>query len=75
MKFTAKVLEIVKKIPKGHILTYKQVAQKAGSVGSSRAVGSVLRKNYNLQIPCHRVICSSGAVSYTHLTLPTNREV
>lgn len=51
---------IVKKIPKGKTLTYKQVAVKAGSPNASRAVGSVLKQNYNPDIPCHRVIRSDG---------------
>ena len=58
--FKEKVLAIVKKIPKGKTLTYKQVAVKAGSPNASRAVGSVLKQNYNPDIPCHRVIRSDG---------------
>ncbi len=58
--FTEKVLDVVRKIPKGKILTYKEVAKRAGSAGASRAVGSILKKNYNPDIPCHRVIRSDG---------------
>jgi len=58
--FTDKVLEIVSKIPKGSVLTYSQVARKAGSPMAFRAVGTIMRKNYNNKIPCHRVIKSSG---------------
>ncbi len=58
--FEEKVLAVVKKIPKGKVLTYKQVAEKAGSVNASRAVGSILKKNYRPEIPCHRVIRSDG---------------
>ncbi len=60
--FKEKVQTIVKKIPKGHILTYKEVAIRAGSPNASRAVGSILKKNYDLVIPCHRVICSDGNI-------------
>lgn len=56
--FTQKVLEVVRKIPRGRTLTYKDVAKKAGSPNASRAVGSVLKKNYDPKIPCHRVIRS-----------------
>jgi O-6-methylguanine DNA methyltransferase len=59
--FKEKVLDIVSKIPKGKVLTYKQVAEKAGSGGASRAVGSILKANYDKNIPCHRVIRSDGA--------------
>jgi methylated-DNA-[protein]-cysteine S-methyltransferase len=58
--FAQKVLHIVKKIPKGKILTYKEVAFRAGSPNASRAVGSILKQNYDPAIPCHRVIRSDG---------------
>lgn len=60
--FEQKVLKIVGKIPKGNVLTYRQVAIKAGSANASRAVGSILKKNYNPAIPCHRVIRSDGKI-------------
>lgn len=58
--FKDKVFTIVAKIPKGKLMTYKEVATKAGSPGASRAVGSILKTNYNPKIPCHRVIRSDG---------------
>lgn len=58
--FTTKVLNTVKKIPKGSVLTYKEVAKRAGSPKAFRAVGSILKKNYDPAIPCHRVIKSNG---------------
>jgi len=60
--FKEKVLEVVRKIPKGKVMTYKEVAKQAGNMGASRAVGSVLKKNYDLGIPCHRVIRSDGTL-------------
>jgi O-6-methylguanine DNA methyltransferase len=60
--FTQKVLKIVSQIPKGSVLTYKEVAQKVGNEKAARAVGSIMRKNYDLKIPCHRVIRSDGKV-------------
>lgn len=58
--FKEKVLEIVKKIPKGKTLTYKEVARRAGSLKASRAVGNILHTNHDPKIPCHRVIRSDG---------------
>lgn len=58
--FSDKVKEIVKKIPKGKVLTYGEVAKMAGSPKASRAVGNILNTNYDPQIPCHRVIRSDG---------------
>lgn len=60
MIFKQIVFEIVKKIPKGKVLTYKQVAGLAGRPKAWRAVGNILAKNYNPKIPCHRVIRSDG---------------
>ncbi len=58
--FTEKVYEVVKKIPKGKVLTYKEVAKRAGNVKASKAVGNILNKNHDPKIPCHRVIRSDG---------------
>ncbi len=59
--FSDKVRDVVRKIPKGKVLTYKEVARKAGNEKASRAVGSIMKKNYDNTIPCHRVIRSDGA--------------
>ena len=60
--FKQKVLEVVSKIPKGKVLTYKETASKAGIHNAYRAVGNILNKNYDSGIPCHRVIRSDGKV-------------
>lgn len=58
--FKELVEDIVQKIPRGKTLTYKQVAEKAGSPRAYRAVGNILNKNTDPKIPCHRVIKSDG---------------
>ena len=58
--FRNKVLKVVSQIPKGKTLSYKKVAGLADSPKAYRAVGNILNKNYNPQIPCHRVIKSDG---------------
>ena len=50
------------KIPRGGVLTYTQVAVKAGSPGAARAVGNLMKQNYNPKIPCHRVIRSDACL-------------
>jgi methylated-DNA-[protein]-cysteine S-methyltransferase len=60
--FTEKVRTIVRKIPKGKTMTYKEVATKAGNPKAARAVGAVMRSNYDPSIPCHRVIASDGTM-------------
>lgn len=58
--FTDRVYDVVKQIKKGSVLTYKEVAAKAGSPKAFRAVGNILNKNYDPSIPCHRVVRSDG---------------
>lgn len=58
--FSDRVYSVVKNIPKGKVFTYKQVATMAGSPRAFRAVGNILNKNYDPNIPCHRVIRSDG---------------
>ena len=60
--FTQKVFSIVRKIPKGKVLTYKQVAAQAGKPSAARAVGSIMKTNYDPKIPCHRVVRSDGGM-------------
>ncbi len=58
--FREKVLEVVRGIPKGKTMTYKEVAEAAGSPKAYRAVGNILNKNYDPSVPCHRVVKSDG---------------
>ncbi len=60
--FREQVLRIVRKIPKGKTMTYREVATKAGSPNAARAVGSIMRANYDETVPCHRVIKSDGTL-------------
>lgn len=54
----------MKKIPKGHVATYGQIAEMAGNPRMSRAVGNVLHKNPDpLHIPCFRVVNSKGELA------------
>ncbi len=63
MTFRERVHEVVRKIPKGKVLTYGEVAKRAGNARAARAVGNILSKNYDPAIPCHRVIRSDGKIS------------
>jgi len=60
--FQEKVLKIVKKIPRGEVISYKEAAQRAGRPRAWRAVGNILAKNRNPEVPCHRVIKSNGEI-------------
>ncbi len=43
-------------------MTYAEVAKRAGNGKAARAVGAILKTNYDPQIPCHRVIRSDGTM-------------
>lgn len=60
--FTEKVYAYVKTIPAGQVRTYGEVAAAIGYPLSTRAVGSALAKNYDKEVPCHRVIKSDGSL-------------
>ena len=62
MDFKEKVFGVVRKIPKGKTLSYKEVAKQSGRAKAWRAVGNILNKNHDSEIPCHRVIRSNGRV-------------
>ncbi|OGC86036.1 6-O-methylguanine DNA methyltransferase [Candidatus Adlerbacteria bacterium RIFCSPLOWO2_01_FULL_54_21b] len=60
--FSKKVYAVVARIPRGRTMSYKQVAKKAGNSRAARAVGTLMSKNFDPKIPCHRVIRSDGKV-------------
>lgn len=60
--FAQKIYAVVRAIPRGKVLTYQQVARQAGRPRAYRAVGTILSKNRNPKIPCHRVIRSDGSI-------------
>ena len=62
-KFQLKVWNYLKKIPKGKVKTYAQVAKAVGKPKAVRAVANAIGKNpYPPSIPCHRVIRSNGGL-------------
>ena len=61
---TKRIYEAVKRIPKGCVATYGQVAAMAGNERMSRAVGNALHKNPTPGIvPCHRVVDAKGRLA------------
>jgi methylated-DNA-[protein]-cysteine S-methyltransferase len=60
--FKEKVLDVVSKIKEGKVLTYQEVASKAGNEKASRAVGTIMANNQDKNIPCHRVVKSDGSI-------------
>ena len=61
--FQLKVWKYLKKIPRGRVKTYTQVAKGIGKPLAVRAVANAIRRNPHAPIiPCHRVIRSDGSL-------------
>lgn len=62
--FADEVRKVVRSIPKGTVMSYGEVAKRAGSPGAYRAVGTLMAQNFDKTIPCHRVIKSDGSLGF-----------
>lgn len=62
-QFTRTVLELLRQVPPGEVVTYGELAARAGSPKAARAVGSVMARNpLPIIIPCHRVVAAGGGL-------------
>lgn len=61
--FARKVLQATARIPAGQVLSYTDVAAKAGNARASRAAGNALHRNpVAIVVPCHRILRSDGSL-------------
>ncbi len=61
---TKRIYEAVRKIPRGKVATYGQVAELAGDRKMARAVGNALHRNPNPDtVPCYRVVNAKGELA------------
>lgn len=58
--FRAQVIAVVRRIPRGRVATYGDVAALAGRPRAWRAVGAVMRTCRMTSVPCHRVVGAGG---------------
>jgi len=59
--FSATVYAIVRRIPRGKVATYQDIARLLGNPKAARAVGAAIAHNPDPStIPCHRVVGSDG---------------
>lgn len=71
-----KIYEVVKRIPKGKVATYGQVAILAGNKHWARVVGYALHVNPDPQnIPCYRVVTKEGRASKAFAFGGQNRQI
>ena len=74
--FNERIYDLLKKVPKGKVTTYKALAEKLGTK-AYRAVGQAMRCNpYAPEVPCHRVIASDGSIGgFSGSINPKSKEV
>ena len=60
--FFDRVYKVVKKIPRGKVMNYGQIAQALGTK-DARKVGWALHANRNPKVPCHRVVNKNGRLA------------
>ena len=58
--FAERVKHAVRQIPEGETCSYGEVAMAIGHPGAARAVGTVMKHNFDPSVPCHRVIRARG---------------
>lgn len=62
--FNEKCYAILRKVPRGKVTTYGELARAVGSPRASRAVGNAMNSNpYAPKVPCHRVVGSDGKMT------------
>lgn len=68
-EFSKKVIALIKKIPKGKVATYSQIAKLAGNPHGTRGVVWILHSSSSLQeLPWHRVINAKGRISFPEMS-------
>lgn len=74
--FQRRVLEETRKVPRGQVSTYAEIARRIGNPKAVRAVGQALRRNpVPIVVPCHRVIASDGSLGGYGGELRSKRKV
>ncbi|MCL1904321.1 MAG: methylated-DNA--[protein]-cysteine S-methyltransferase [Oscillospiraceae bacterium] len=67
-QFNEKVFAAVREIPAGKVVSYSQIAIRAGSPRACRAVGNILHSNPSQQnAPCHRVVHNDGRLAEAYV--------
>ena len=73
-KYRERVYRIVRRIPRGRVMTYGQIAYMLGEGYTPRTVGFVMHGADENNTPWHRVINSQGRCSTGRIVLPTDKQ-
>jgi methylated-DNA-[protein]-cysteine S-methyltransferase len=61
--FTGRVLEELARVPYGEVVSYGELARRAGNPSAARAVGMTMNRNrIPIVLPCHRVVGANGSL-------------
>jgi methylated-DNA-[protein]-cysteine S-methyltransferase len=75
-RFERAVVETLRTIPRGEVVTYGELAALAGYPGAQRAAGSVCARNqFAFLVPCHRVVAAGGIGSYGSVGVAVKRRL
>jgi methylated-DNA-protein-cysteine methyltransferase-like protein len=73
-KYRERVYQIVRRIPRGHVMTYGQIAYMLGEGYTPRTVGFAMHSADENDTPWHRVINSQGRCSTGRIVLPADKQ-
>ncbi|HEX3143431.1 MAG TPA: MGMT family protein [Pyrinomonadaceae bacterium] len=73
-KYRERVYQIVRRIPRGRVMTYGQIAYMLGEGYTPRTVGFVMHGADESKTPWHRVINSQGKCSTGRIVLPADKQ-
>lgn len=73
-QYRERVYQIVRRIPRGRVMTYGQIAYMLGKGYTPRTVGFVMHGADETKTPWHRVINSQGKCSTGRVVLPTDKQ-
>ena len=66
--FQLAAVDALRRVPRGEVVTYGELAALAGSPGAARAIGTLCATNrFAVIVPCHRVVSASGIGGYGSL--------
>lgn len=61
--FREQVFEAIRRIPRGKVATYGQIAETLKKPHWARQVGWALHQNKDVEVPCHRVVDRNGRLA------------
>ena len=74
--FERTLTEALRAVPRGEVVSYRELAALAGRPNAQRAAGSFCARNrFGLVVPCHRVVGADGIGSYGSLGVEFKRRL